>query len=51
MGQLDASIVTLTLPTLRRVFHASLADVEWAALAYLVLSAWSGSEDLGRRLG
>ena len=37
MGQLDASIVTLTLPTLRRVFHASLADVEWVALAYLVV--------------
>ena len=37
MGQLDASIVTVTLPTLRRVFHASLHDVEWVALAYLVV--------------
>src|SRR5947199_7040168 len=37
MGQLDASIVTLTLPTLRKVFHASLGDVEWVALAYLVV--------------
>jgi MFS family permease len=37
MGQLDASIVTLALPTLRKVFHASLADVEWVALAYLVV--------------
>jgi EmrB/QacA subfamily drug resistance transporter len=37
MGQLDASIVTLTLPTLRRVFGASLASVEWVALGYLVV--------------
>ncbi|BEP14927.1 MFS transporter [Acidothermaceae bacterium B102] len=37
MGQLDASIVTVTLPTLRHVFHASLHDVEWVALAYLVV--------------
>lgn len=37
MGQLDASIVTLTLPALRRVFHGSLAEVEWVALGYLVV--------------
>src|SRR5215472_13028579 len=37
MGQLDASIVTLALPTLRHAFHASLGAVEWVALAYLLV--------------
>ena len=36
MGQLDASIVTLALPTMQREFHASLGSVEWVALAYLL---------------
>jgi EmrB/QacA subfamily drug resistance transporter len=36
MGQLDASIVTLALPTLQRDFGASLAAVEWVGLAYLL---------------
>ena len=37
LGQLDASIVTLALPTLQQHFHASLAAVEWVALSYLVV--------------
>ncbi len=37
MGQLDASIATLLIPTLRRVFHDPLADVEWVAIAYLLV--------------
>jgi MFS family permease len=36
MGQLDASIVTLTYPALRGAFHTSLAAVAWVSLAYLV---------------
>jgi len=36
MGQLDASIVTLTFPALQRQFGASLAAVQWVSLAYLV---------------
>ncbi|MBV9025036.1 MAG: MFS transporter [Streptomycetaceae bacterium] len=36
MGQLDASIVTLTYASLRTEFHASLAAVEWVSLAYLL---------------
>ncbi|MGH9485809.1 MAG: MFS transporter, partial [Terriglobales bacterium] len=36
MGQLDASIVSLALPTLRLDFHASIGAVEWVALAYLL---------------
>ncbi|MFJ4513456.1 MFS transporter [Streptomyces sp. NPDC088816] len=36
MGQLDASIVTLTYGSLRTEFHASLAAVEWVSLAYLL---------------
>ena len=36
MGQLDASIVTLTYGSLRSEFHASLAAVEWVSLAYLL---------------
>jgi EmrB/QacA subfamily drug resistance transporter len=37
LGQLDASIVTLALPTLQQQFHASLAAVEWVALSYLLV--------------
>lgn len=37
MGQLDASIVTLALPTLQRTFHASLGAVTWIGLSYLLV--------------
>jgi EmrB/QacA subfamily drug resistance transporter len=37
LGQLDASIVTLALPTLQQHFHASLGAVEWVALSYLLV--------------
>jgi EmrB/QacA subfamily drug resistance transporter len=37
LGQLDASIVTLALPTLQQQFDASLAAVEWVALSYLLV--------------
>ncbi|WP_042369704.1 MFS transporter [Streptacidiphilus neutrinimicus] len=36
MGQLDASIVTLTYQALGKGFHASPAAVEWVSLAYLL---------------
>jgi MFS family permease len=36
MGQLDASIVTLTYPALRSGFHTSLAAVAWVSLSYLL---------------
>jgi MFS family permease len=36
MGQLDASIVTLTYGSLRQEFGTSLAAVEWVSLAYLL---------------
>ncbi|MGH3722169.1 MAG: MFS transporter [Pseudonocardiaceae bacterium] len=36
MGQLDASIVTLTYRPLRAEFHASLAGVQWVSLSYLL---------------
>lgn len=36
MGQLDASVVTLTFPALRHDFHTSLAAVSWVSLAYLI---------------
>lgn len=36
MGQLDASIVTLTYGSLGTEFHTSLAAVEWVSLAYLL---------------
>ncbi|MFB7506637.1 MFS transporter [Streptomyces broussonetiae] len=36
MGQLDASIVTLTYGSLRSEFATSLAAVEWVSLAYLL---------------
>ncbi len=39
MGQLDASVVTLTFRSLRTDFGASLAAVQWVSLAYLVTLA------------
>ena len=37
MGQLDASIVTLTYRPVQAEFHAGLAGVEWVSLAYLLV--------------
>jgi len=37
MGQLDASIVTVALPTLQRSFHTSVGSVTWVGLTYLVV--------------
>ncbi|MCX6021348.1 MAG: MFS transporter [Chloroflexi bacterium] len=39
LGQLDASIASLALPTLEHVFGVSVGAVEWVALAYLVTLA------------
>ncbi len=39
VGQLDATIVQLALPTLGRTFGAPLPDVSWVALAYLLAFA------------
>ncbi len=36
LGQFDASVVQLALPTLGKTFDASLETVSWVALAYLV---------------
>ncbi|MGH7642147.1 MAG: MFS transporter [Candidatus Dormibacteria bacterium] len=36
MGQLDASIVVIALPTLQKHFHGNLGSVEWVSLAYLL---------------
>jgi EmrB/QacA subfamily drug resistance transporter len=37
MGQLDASIVTVALPTLQRTFQASVGAVTWVGLSYLLV--------------
>lgn len=47
MGQLDASIVTLTYPALRSEFHTSFAAVEWVSLSYL-LTLVAGLIPVGR---
>ena len=39
IDQLDASIVQLALPTLSDTFNASLENVSWVSLAYLVAFA------------
>jgi EmrB/QacA subfamily drug resistance transporter len=39
LGQLDASIAGLVLPTLEEVFRAPVAAVEWVAIAYLLTLA------------
>lgn len=56
MGQLDASIVTLTFPALQKEFHAPLAGVQWVSLAYLltlvglVAAAGRVADAAGRKL-
>ena len=37
MGQLDASIVTVALPTLQRTFDATVSEVTWVGLSYLLV--------------
>ena len=37
MGQLDASIVTVALPTLQHTFNASVGAVTWVGLSYLLV--------------
>ncbi len=39
MGQLDATIAQLVLPELVRSFHATVRDVSWVAVAYLLALA------------
>ncbi len=39
IGQLDATIVQLALPTLGKTFDASMENVSWVSLAYLVAFA------------
>jgi EmrB/QacA subfamily drug resistance transporter len=39
MGQLDASIVQLTLPALKSALDTSVTDVRWVAIAYLLTYA------------
>jgi MFS family permease len=39
MGQLDASIVTLTYPQLQAEFNTGLGSVQWVSLSYLVFLA------------
>lgn len=56
MGQLDASIVTLTFPALQTELGAPLAAVQWVSLAYLltlvgsVAAAGRVSDAAGRKL-
>ena len=37
MGQLDASIVTVALPTMQRTFQTSVGAVTWVGLSYLLV--------------
>ena len=56
MGQLDASIVTLALPSMGRDLQATVGAVEWVALAYLlvlvatVASVGRLADAIGRKL-
>ena len=36
IGQVDASIVQLALPTLQQTFKVSVNEVRWVAIAYLL---------------
>jgi EmrB/QacA subfamily drug resistance transporter len=37
MGQLDASIVTVALPSFQKAFHSSVGSVTWVGLSYLLV--------------
>ncbi|MDE3208953.1 MAG: MFS transporter [Pseudomonadota bacterium] len=37
LGQLDASIVSLVLPTLQDTFHVPFSQVQWVAILYLLV--------------
>lgn len=37
IGQLDASVINLVLPALEETFHTSLSNVQWVAIAYLLV--------------
>jgi MFS family permease len=56
MGQLDASIVTLTFRPMQHEFGAPLAAVQWVSLAYLLAlvallaPAGRGADAVGRKL-
>jgi EmrB/QacA subfamily drug resistance transporter len=39
MGNLDSTIVTISLPTIASSFHSDLSDVSWVVLAYLLVLA------------
>lgn len=47
MGQLDASIVTVSLPSLQRHFHTGVSGAGWVALSYLLVLV-SGVVAVGR---
>ena len=47
LGQLDASIAGLILPTLETTFFAPVADVECVAIAYLLVLAALVADSLG----
>ncbi|MGH7759307.1 MAG: MFS transporter, partial [Candidatus Dormibacteria bacterium] len=56
MGQLDASIVVIALPSMQVQLHSSLGGVEWVPLAYLlmlvaaVVAVGRFSDMVGRKL-
>ncbi|MGY2061984.1 MFS transporter, partial [Nocardia gipuzkoensis] len=56
MGQLDASVVTLTFPAVQREFGVPLAGVQWISLAYLltlvglVVAAGRIADAVGRKV-
>jgi EmrB/QacA subfamily drug resistance transporter len=56
MGQLDASIVSLGFPTMKRHFHATLGSVQWVGLSYLLVlvvlvpAAGRLADTVGRKL-
>lgn len=56
MGQLDASIVVMAIPTLQSAFHASLGAIEWVSLSYLlvlvamVVAVGHLADEVGRKL-
>lgn len=39
MSALDATIVNIALPTIKKEFHTSLALVEWVSMAYMIVLA------------
>jgi MFS family permease len=49
MLQLDANIVSVSLPAIARSLNASFAGIEWVIMAYMLMPAGALADRFGRK--